>query len=233
MSVETAEKYDRIAGGFAERSWANLEFDMHHRLAISTAWGPRLDAGDSVLEVGCGDGFLAQLLIQQGLEYQGLDISPGMVAAARQRISTAGGRSRFGVGDAAQLILNEPVDGVVSYMGAFFTFIKEPLPLLHRLRPFIRKKIILDLNPRGKISLDRAMTMLKQAGFVNIAWRPFLIPMSVKLPRPMLQAMCACEKVPGLRALPLRWRFDVLLKGETAGCASVQRKLPGRPKYFL
>ena len=81
MSVETAEKYDRIAGGFAERSWANLEFDMHHRLAISTAWGPRLDAGDSVLEVGCGDGFLAQLLIQQGLEYQGLDISPGMVAA--------------------------------------------------------------------------------------------------------------------------------------------------------
>jgi SAM-dependent methyltransferase len=233
MSVETAEKYDRIADDFAERSWANLEFDMQHRLKVSTAWGPRLHTDDSVLELGCGDGYLAQLLIQQRLNYQGLDISPRMVAVARERISSAGGRGRFGVGDAAQLIINEPVDGVISYMGAFFTFVDEPLPLLHRLRPFIRKKIILDLNPRGKMSLDRAIAIFRQAGFVNIAWRPFFIPMSVKLPRPLLQAMCVCEKVPGLRALPLRWRFDVLLKGETAGCALVRRKLAGRPKYFL
>ena len=233
MSLEVAEKYDRIADGFAERSWANLEFDMEHRFRISTAWGPTLRAGDSLLEIGCGDGFLAQLFSQHGFTYQGLDISPRMVAMAQRRMPSAGKRVRFGVGDAAQLSLNEPVDGVVSYMGAFFTFVDDPLPLLRRLRPMIRKKIILDLNPRGKISLRRAVEMFREAGFVNIAWRPFLVPMTIKLPRPLLTTLCACEQVPGLRALPLRWRFDLLLKGETSDGPQHQQRSAGRPKYFL
>ena len=233
MSLGVAEKYDRIADGFAERSWANLDFDMQHRFNISTAWGPRLDAGDSILEIGCGDGFLAQLLIQHGITYEGLDISPRMVAVARRRISLAGARARFCVGDAGQFSLSEPVDGVISYMGAFFTFVDDPLPLLQRLRPVIRKKIILDLNPRGKISLRRAIEMFREAGFVNIAWRPFFVPMTIKLPRPLLSALCVCEHVPGLRALPLRWRFDLLLKGESTDGSPHRQRSPGRPKYFL
>ncbi|HEX2929452.1 MAG TPA: hypothetical protein VHV54_07050, partial [Candidatus Binatia bacterium] len=101
------------------------------------------------------------------------------------------------------------------YMGAFFTFVEAPQPLLQRLRPYLRKKIIVDLNPRGKISLRDAVEMFRAAGFVNIAWRPFFIPMTVKLPGPVLRTLSLCENVPGLRALPLRWRFDLLIKGET------------------
>jgi len=42
-----------------------------------------------------------------------------------------------------------------------------------------------------------------------------------------------CEQVPGLRALPLRWRFDLLLKGETTDGPPHRQRSPGRPKYFL
>jgi SAM-dependent methyltransferase len=215
MSVDAAEKYDRIADGFAERSWANLEFDMPHRFDISTTWGLPLRSGNSVVELGCGDGFLAQLFIQHGLFYCGLDISPRMVLMAQRRLAAAGTQARFNVGNAAQFSLNESVDAIVSFMGAFFTFIDDPLPLLRRLRPHIRKKIILDLNPRGPISLPDALEMLRAAGFVKTAWRPIFMPMTVKLPEPILRTLTLCENVPGLCRLPLRWRFDSLLKGET------------------
>ena len=116
-----------------------------------------------------------------------------MISMARRRIPSTDGRVRFGVGDAAQLSLDQPVDAVVSYMGAFFTFVDEPLSLLQRLRPFIRKKIILDLNPRGNVPLRRAIEIYREAGFVKIAWQPFFIPMTVKLPRPLLKTLCFCE----------------------------------------
>ena len=217
MPLDVAEKYDRIAEGFAERSWANLEFDMQHRLSVSTTWGLALCAGDTVLELGCGDGYLAQLLVQHGLHYRGLDISPRMIAMARRRQAAAGNGANFMVGNAAQLSLSEPVDAVVSYMGAFFTFVENPAALLQRWRPYIGKKIILDLNPRGKIDIAGAIEMLTAAGFRNIDWRPFFVPMTVKLPRSVLHTLSLCENVPVLRSLPLRWRFDVLLKGETVG----------------
>ena len=61
-------------------------------------------------------------------------------------------------------------------MGAFFTFIEDPLLVLQTVRPYIRKKIIVDLNPRGRIAIPDAMDMLKTAGFQNVAWRPFFVP---------------------------------------------------------
>ena len=42
--------------------------------------------------------------------------------------------------------------------------------------PYIRKRIIVDLNPRGRITIPNVMDMLKTAGFQNIAWRPFFVP---------------------------------------------------------
>ena len=226
MSLAVAEKYDRIADGFAERSWANLAYDMEHRLRVATTWGTPLRSGDQVLELGCGDGYLAQLFIRHGLSYRGLDISPRMISMAERRFAPTGAAPRFDIGNAAQLRLSEPVDAVVSYMGAFFTFVENPQPLLHQLRPYIRKKIVLDLNPRGRITLRSAIEMLAAAGFVKIAWRPFFVPMTVKLPGVVLQALSLCENLPGLRSLPLRWRFDLILKGEIPNgeCASTVRE---------
>jgi hypothetical protein len=110
--------------------------------------------------------------------------------------------------------LSEPVDAVVSHMGAFFTYISNPLGVLKGFRPYVRKKIILDLNPRGHIPLRAAVEMLSTAGFRNIAWRPFFVPKERKLPVSMLKILVACESIPVLRSLPLGWKFLCLLRGE-------------------
>src|SRR5207249_9607257 len=105
-------------------------------------------------------------------------------------------------------------DAIVSYMGAFFTFVQDPLSLLQRVRPRIRKKIILDLNPRGRIDLTSAIEMLKAAGFRKVTWRPVFVPVSVKLPDLALKVLALSEEIPIVRSLPVRWKFNVLVKGE-------------------
>jgi SAM-dependent methyltransferase len=214
VNVEAAVKYNDLAEGFAERTWANLAFDMRRRLILATTWGKTLHVGDSVVEFGCGDGYLAQLFVKEGFRYRGLDISPSMVAMAERRLSRAELTASFVAVDVDQVSLTQPIDAVISYMGAFFTFIHDPLPLLQRIRPYIRKKIIIDLNPRGSVTIPNAMDILKTAGFQNIAWRPFFVPVTMKLPTAALRALSVCENVPVLRGLPLRWKFNVLLKAE-------------------
>jgi hypothetical protein len=137
-----------------------------------------------------------------------------MVAAAESRLSRAKLTASFLAVNVDQVSLTEPVDAAVSYMGAFFTFIDDPVTLLRRIRPYIRKKIIVDLNPRARVTIPNAMDMLKTAGFQNIEWRPFFVPVSMALPVAALRTLSLCENVPVLRSLPLRWKFNVLLKGE-------------------
>jgi SAM-dependent methyltransferase len=214
MNTGAAEKYSDLAEGFAERTWANLAFDMRRRLILATTWGKVLHAGDSVVEFGCGDGYLAQLFVQEGFHYRGLDISPSMVMVAERRLSGAELTASFLAVDVDQVSLTQPIDAAVSYMGTFFGFVHDPLILLERVRPYIRKKIIVDLNPRGRITIPNAIDMLKTAGFQNIGWRPFFVPVTMKLPAAALRTLSVCESVPVLRSLPLRWKFNVLLKGE-------------------
>ena len=214
MTAGTAEKYDSFAEGFAERTWANLSFDMRRRFILATTWGEPLEAGDSVLEFGCGDGYLAQIFAQEGFHYGGLDISPAMLAMAKKRLAAAELPGSFLEADGDQFFLTQPVDAVISYMGAFFSFIHDPPALLKRMRPHIRKKIIVDLNPRGQISLAKALDILHTANFQNVAWRPFFVPVTRKLPEAALKTLSACETIPLLRSVPLHWKFNVLLKGE-------------------
>jgi SAM-dependent methyltransferase len=214
VNTGAAEKYNDLAEGFAERTWANLAFDMRRRLILATTWGKALHQGDSVLEFGCGDGYLAQLFVQEGFHYRGLDISSRMVAEAKRRLAAAELTASFLAIDVDQVSLTEPIDAAVSYMGAFFTFVHDPLTLLQGIRPYIRKKIIVDLNPRERITIPNAMEMLKTAGFHDVAWRPFFVPVTMKLPAAALRTLSLCESVPFLRSLPLRWKFNVLLKGE-------------------
>jgi SAM-dependent methyltransferase len=213
MSLDLVSKYDRVADGFAEQSYANLQFDMRRRFVISTTWGKTLCSGDSVLEIGCGDGYLARLFVEHGLHYRGFDISPKMVAMGQEKLRAAGLQAEFVVADVSQVSLSEPVDALVSYMGTFFFYIGDPLAVLKRFRPYIRTKVILDLNPR-KTDLGAAIEIVKKAGFRNVRWRPFFVPKEKKLPVGMLETLVFCEDIPVLRRIPLRWKFNVLIKGD-------------------
>ncbi|GAA1516589.1 class I SAM-dependent methyltransferase [Nocardioides humi] len=66
-----------------------------------------LHPGDRVLEVGCGSGALLEAAVRQGARAVGVDISPGMIEAARERVPEA----TVLLGDAQELDLREALGG--------------------------------------------------------------------------------------------------------------------------
>lgn len=214
MRNDIKAKYDRLAEGFAEKSYANLQFYMYRRFVLAVTWGTPLQRGDSVLELGCGDGYLAYLFTKNGFQYLGIDISPKMVETAMKRLHAEKLDSKFLVADVSQVNLSEPYDAVIAYMRTFFSYVSNPLVVLQRLYPFVRKKIIVDLNPRKDMSLREGISILKAAGFRQVTWRPFFVPKEKRLPTWLLKVLVVCEDIPLVRSLPLRWKFHCLLKGE-------------------
>ena len=105
MPQDVASKFDSLAEGFAENSYANLDFYMKRRLFTTTTWGKALSPGDSVMELGCGDGYLARLFVEHGLHYCGVDISPKMIAVAQRRLTDRGLEAKFVVADVSRMTL--------------------------------------------------------------------------------------------------------------------------------
>lgn len=82
-----------------------------------------IEAGDRVLDLGCGDGTTALPAARLGAEVLGVDIAGNLVAAGKQRAAEAGLKTcRFQQGDASDLagIESAAFDHVVSIFGAMF-----------------------------------------------------------------------------------------------------------------
>ena len=75
-------------------------------------------AGAHVLEIGCGTGELAAMLIGRGATVEGFDLSPSMIAAARERIEEENLQPRLSVTrmgvDGMDCFEAEAFDAVVS-----------------------------------------------------------------------------------------------------------------------
>jgi len=79
--------YDEFAW-FYQRYW-NEEF---HSLAfpiLDRIWLAHLSPGAHILDVCCGTGYLAALLIERGHRVDGFDASEGMILYARERVPAA------------------------------------------------------------------------------------------------------------------------------------------------
>ncbi|MDE3197413.1 MAG: methyltransferase domain-containing protein, partial [Acidobacteriota bacterium] len=68
------------------------------------------EAGERVLDLGCGTGHLTAGIAARGAEVTGVDSSPSMIALARQNFP----RLRFQLCDARDLRFEEPFDAVFS-----------------------------------------------------------------------------------------------------------------------
>src|ERR1700704_2730176 len=71
---------DASAGSLARFDQAYL--DLYPYLQRYLPW----HSGERVLEIGLGYGTVGQLLAARGLDYHGLDISPGPVAMTQHRL---------------------------------------------------------------------------------------------------------------------------------------------------
>jgi len=92
--------WDRVAGWYD--GWVGRRGSEYHRAlaipAVLDLLDPRL--GESILDVGAGQGVLGPFIARAGSRYTGIDTSPRLIALARRRHGHLG---RFLLGDAARL----------------------------------------------------------------------------------------------------------------------------------
>lgn len=150
-----------------------------------------------------------------GYRYTGFDIAPGMVQAAKARAFQQELEPEFLIGDIYNLDLEQSFDAVVLVLGTYFRYVnREPLGVLQRLRPHVRKKAIVDWNRHNAISFGDAFSCMEQAGFKNTEWRLCLDPQTAKLPSALVRTLPWLENVPIVRSFILKSKGFALTKGE-------------------
>jgi SAM-dependent methyltransferase len=189
--------FDRFVAD--EPRWRRRNQSYHRLIEQITRF--QVPAGSSVLEIGSGSGdLLAALEPSRGV---GVDVSPAMVAAARERHPGL----RFEVAAGEELDLGETFDYIV--LSDLLPYVHDLLALFHRVaahshpatrvivssysrawRPVIRLAELLRLKPRKPIqnwvSPHDVLNLLELAGF-----EPITVQARILLPKhiPVLSAI--------------------------------------------
>jgi SAM-dependent methyltransferase len=133
--------YDTVAGDYAERFGGELDAKPFDR-ALLAAFAELVGDAGPVADVGCGPGHIGAHLRGLGLDVRGVDLSPGMIDAAREHHPGI----RFDVGD--MLDLDIP-DGELAGVVAFYSIIHIPTGQLPRVFAEFRRV----LSPGGRLIL--------------------------------------------------------------------------------
>ena len=127
MTAEDARKQAEIeypsAVGDAGRDWIRSKPFGHNpretaRFLIDFGYILQLlnlHAGSSLVELGCGSGWMTRLAARHGVRAEGYDISPEMIAIARAEAEREGVDATFGVADYEQLDLGRRFDACLLY----------------------------------------------------------------------------------------------------------------------
>src|SRR6266508_5004989 len=108
MSTRSNAAYDDFAWFYARywnEQYHSVAFPILERILL-----PHIEVGERVLDVCCGTGYLARLLIDRGFSVTGIDASREMIRQARRHAPGA----EFRVADAASFTLEPLFDAAVS-----------------------------------------------------------------------------------------------------------------------
>jgi hypothetical protein len=199
------DQYARQARDWTEKAYADAISYLEHRAELVVGLGPRLEPGDEVLDLACGDGGLGESLLAHGLRYRGADATAEMVAAASARL---GDRALVELGDLNEYEPPAPVAATTVFRAIYYA--RDRRAFFARVFGYTQKKLVFDLNPR-QYGLDDVLADLSAAGFGTVAVRPFFLPQTVSLPRPALAVAKALERTGPLARLALRFRFTYLV----------------------
>jgi SAM-dependent methyltransferase len=198
-------QYARQAAEWTERAYADVTSYLAHRAELIASLGPRLEAGDEVLDLACGDGALGEALLALGLRYRGVDSTREMVAAARGRL---GNRAPVDQGDLNDYVPAAPVAATTVFRAIYYA--RDRRAFFTHAREFTTTKLVFDLNPR-QYRVDDVLADLRSAGFASIELRPFFVPQTVSLPRPLLAVAKALERTGPIARLVLLARFTYIV----------------------
>ena len=203
--MSTTRKYDKQADGWSEQAYADSEAYLSHRAELVVSLGVLLQAGDRVVDLACGDAGLAEPLLARGLSYVGVDASEAMVTAARRRLGTRAEILRADLNDYAP---ETPVVATTCFRAIYYAHDRPAL--FRRISAYTERKLVFDLNSR-QFRLEDVLSDLRAAGFDRVALRPFFVPQTVALPRPLAATLRAAERSGPLARLALRFRFTYLV----------------------
>jgi SAM-dependent methyltransferase len=197
--MSTWDKYSSGAEGWSDDAYADAGTYLARRAELVRTLGPRLESGDVVLDLACGDGGLADFL--PGLGYRGVDASPEMVVAAARR-----GRN------VVQADINEyepdaPVQATTIFRAIYYA--RDRRALLEHIASYTEKKLVFDLNPR-QYRLADVRTDLRAAGFERLELRPFFVPQTVAPRAPVALLLRISEQIGPVARLLLRARFTYM-----------------------
>ena len=204
MTRDTTTKYEPAAERWSDDAYADPASYLGHRADLVVSLGPRLEPGDRVLDLACGDGGFGELLIAHGLVYLGADASAPMVEAARRRL---GNGAKVELADLNDYVPPSPVAATTCFRAIYYA--RERLAFFRHVAEYTERKLVFDLNPR-QYRLDDVRADLRAAGFQKLALRPFFAPQRVALPSPLRALLHAAELTGPLARLALRLRFSYL-----------------------
>jgi SAM-dependent methyltransferase len=196
------DKYAAQAEGWSERAYADSRKYLRRRATL-IAHG--LERGDTVLDLACGDGGVAEYLLPLGLRYVGVDANEAMVKAARARL---GDRGRIELSDVNEFAPDGEVAATSIFRAIYYA--RDHDAFLRRVASYTRAKLVFDLNPR-QYDADEMVARVRAAGFEDVELRPFFVPQRVALPFPLDHVARGAERVPPLARLALRYRFTYVV----------------------
>jgi Methyltransferase domain len=199
------DQYARGAAGWSEREYADTRLYLAHRAELVRDLGPRLRAGDEVLDLACGDGGLGEALLARGMRYRGVDATPEMVEQARSRL---GARARVELGDLNDFEPGGQVAATTVFRAVYYA--ADRRSFFARVAAFTTGKLVFDLNPRQYDVAD-VLADLAAVGLTRFALRPFFVPQRVRLVRPVAWGARLAEQSGPLARLVLRYRFTYLV----------------------
>jgi SAM-dependent methyltransferase len=197
-------QYDSVAERWGEEAYADPAGYLARRAQLIVSLGPRLQPGDRVLDLACGDGGLGEHLLPFGVQYLGVDASAPMVEAARRRLA---GRANVELGDLNDFRPAERVTATTCFRAIYYA--RNRAAFFRSVAEYTERKLVFDLNPR-QYAFAEVERDVRAAGFSRLDTRPFFTPQRVALPAPLAAALRAAERWDALARLLLRVRFTLV-----------------------
>lgn len=211
---ELIAKYNRLASRYSLR-YADPASVARRQRELVAGWGAPVPKGSSVLELGCGDGFVTAELVRAGFRVTAVDMAPAMIEATSQRLAAAGLEARLTVADVEEFQPDDDFDVVLGMMRDFYSYVRDTRQVIQRLAARTGRRLIVDLNPRQS-DLRAALADVKASGFQLVSWRGFFVPTRHRTRPWSKAALGTAEATPLIRRLILSWKFSAVVKGERA-----------------
>jgi SAM-dependent methyltransferase len=185
---------------WTEREYADPVLYLRRRAEAVLSLGPPLPPGSTLCDLACGDGGLADFLPE--IEYVGVDTDPQMIAEGH-----AEGRALVHA-DLNEFEPDVPATATSIFRAIYYAHDRGAF--LRRVAGYTRRKVVFDLNSR-QYRIEDVLADVRAAGWPHVSMRPFFVPETRALPRPLGAALVAAERSGPLARLALRFRFTYLV----------------------